>query len=135
MPLKSLPDKTLYGVREGWHGNTDHATSPSAFDYHSLSASKDIHPRQFRSIVRFLKKLTTVRDANGEFVVQLIYTRFTGSQPVVAYRFTSDWAYRQYDRELIRRGSSLGRGVFEPFKGDYDNWFPKEEDCASAIQR
>jgi hypothetical protein len=44
----------------------------------------------------------------------------------VAYRFTSDWAYRRYSREVQELGLSLGRGGFEP-------WHPSRDDYAHYL--
>lgn len=111
---------------DGWYGNSDASTSASAFDYH-VGGNNETHIAEFAAVKQRIEELLQERDGNDEPVIQLIYTRLLGEQPVLAYRWTSDWAYRKFEHELIRLGGSLGRGVFEPFKGDnYSNWFPKK---------
>ena len=101
-----------------WFGNSTSAAS--CFFYHGEGAS-DFHRTQWEAVVNELKRLTIVRDKNGDFVVQLVYHR-EDKNFVIAYRFTSDWAYRQYESKLVHIGGSLGRGAFDPFSesGKYE---------------
>lgn len=104
-----------------WHGHTDANTSAKMFWYDRDGASPDIHIPQFNAVWDRLHTLALVRDANNYPVVQLIFTRRQHSSPVIAYRFTSDWAHDQYNAGLCALGLSLGRGVWDPFKSRYDS--------------
>lgn len=108
-----------------WHGHTDAGTAPKSFFYTRDNASSDIHPVQFKAVLEALLALTEVEDGNGSKVLQLIFTREEHITPVAAYRFTSDWACQQYQGMLIKLGSSLGRGGFQPWdpdSGDFERY-------------
>lgn len=103
-----------------WWGNTDAETSNRTFFYEKYNAS-DFHVKSWAKVMARLLQLVDTKDGNGDNVVQFVCTRNDAKIAMVAFRFTSDWAYRKYSGELTKLGSSLGRGTFEPFKqGSYD---------------
>ena len=109
-----------------WHGNTDHKTSPSAFFYDPRSDHYGEAEANFIRVLTELGALCETRDVNGDCVVQFICERRAEHIVFIAYRFTSDWAYRKYrDRLMEAGGRSLGRGTFQPFFGpsNYDHYF------------
>jgi hypothetical protein len=104
-----------------WHG--DSYAGQSHFYYTRATSSPDIHPPQFDAVWDRLHELAQVRDGNGWPVVRLVFTRRDHDHPVIAYRWTSDWAYSQYELDLVRRGGSLGRGVWQIWGSDpYCRW-------------
>lgn len=104
-----------------WYGVNDHTTSVGCYYYEDEGSSPDIHPPQFEAVCQKLNELANVRDKNGDVIVQIAYYRPDWKTKVIAYRFTSDWAYRNYNSELQACGSSLGRGCFNPFNANsYD---------------
>jgi hypothetical protein len=91
------------------------------FFYHDTEQASAIHTSQFASVRARLSELMTVKDGNGRWVVELVFER-TGPEEdiqVLAYRFTSDWAYDMHEGGLVERGGSLGRGVWEGFREGY----------------
>lgn len=101
-----------------WYGDCG-GTSPLFFYYEerpNQPEHTDYMRSQFRAVRGLLQELTRERDGNGDPVVKLV-AEPSGPvrKPYVAYRWTSDWARRTYDRELVRIGGSLGRGVWQPF--------------------
>lgn len=110
-------------ARGKWHGNTDHCTSPSCYYYEAYNG-KEFHKEALTNVVSKLRELAEIRDANGDKVVQIIFEWLDSPiRPVMAYRFTSDWASRKYSGVLLDLGGHIGRGVFKPFNEDYTFWF------------
>lgn len=106
------------------YGNTDTKTSPHTYFFGVENAVAE-HREQFAAVWRRLNQLVETKDGNGYKIVDLLFSRLDDKVAVVAYRFTSDWAYDRYYGEVQQLGRSLGRGGFEPFGGrgyDYENY-------------
>lgn len=106
-----------------FHGASEHKCNPGYFTYEEKPYHPDVMTymrEQFKAVCTRLEELSKERDANGRFMVQFVATMNEPVRhPFVAYRFTSDFAYDRYERELVRLGGSLGRGVWDPFKDSY----------------
>jgi hypothetical protein len=111
------------GDKIRWYGNQDNDTSTHT--YFTDNRPPFLHD-QFEAVVAKLKELTTTKDGNGDSVVEFVAMRRCERVHFVAYRFTSDWAYRRYSREVQELGLSLGRGGFEP-------WHPSRDDYAHYL--
>lgn len=97
-----------------WFGNSDTSTSEQYYGF-EWPGLVDIHREQFWRLLLELNELSRTKDANGDPLVQFIFTKFDRNC-VVAFRFTSDWAERHYGHwNLVKIAPSLGRGVWRPF--------------------
>lgn len=97
-----------------WTGHSDHHTSPKFF-FHDVGGASDAHTEQMSSVRSRLRELCETRDGNGDPVVKIIYETTGPTVAAVAYRFTSDWASRNFADGLTSLGLSIGRGVWDPF--------------------
>jgi hypothetical protein len=96
-----------------WFG--DSYVGPAYFGYDCTNAD-DIKRPEFEAVKARLFELAEQDE------VALIYVDDEGPVGlVVAYRFTSDRAYRKYRDELISLGGSLGRGVWDVFTDKYSH--------------
>lgn len=102
--------------REGWFGHSDASTSRLYFAYDAPSNA--VHHTQMAAVVQRMRELADLVDGNGRAVFEFVYANLDVQNPIIAFRFTSDWAYDQYNAELVKLGSSLGRGVFKPWGSD-----------------
>lgn len=85
-----------------------------------FSFTSDYHAQQFAAVAARIRELALERDGNGWPVLRLVAEpSAVVAEQYIAYRFTSDWAYHRYDRELVGLGGSLGRGVWNPFADVY----------------
>lgn len=108
---------THFFKRSGWFGNTDTKTSTSYYAYEGENAT-EIHQKAMTALLVRMRELADTVDSNGRVVFQFIYTNLNAVNPIVAFRFTSDWAYDRYHDYLLEAGSSLGRGVFDVWRSD-----------------
>lgn len=128
---------------KGWHGSSTVGTDPASYfftrsraDLSKPATEKDYgdftHEAQFRAVLDKLQELAETSDGNGWPIVEFVYTdiRARVRNPVVAYRFTSDWAYHKYYSEVQALGTSLGRGIFEVLGGDPSAVYHRELWCA-----
>ena len=99
-----------------WYGKSDHSTSPKFFFY-DVEDSSDLHAEQMSNVRSYLQELCVTRDGNGDFVAQMIYETTGPAVAAVAFRFTSDWAYRNFNDALTSLGLSIGRGIWAPLGG------------------
>lgn len=99
-----------------WHGSN--IRGDMYFGYGGAGAS-DLHWHQINLVAHRLEELLDMRDGNGRAPVQLVFTRLDHVNPVIAYRWTSEWADQRYDHELVSLGGSLGRGMWTPWEDKF----------------
>jgi hypothetical protein len=106
---------------EQYLGANDADTSLAYFGYHGSSPMLEpLYAAVKQRLVQLSKETYSCFDGYVRCVVDLAYICESGDRHVVAYRFTSDAAYAKFHRELMELGgSSLARGVWEPFRNSY----------------
>jgi hypothetical protein len=118
--LKAIYSEKLASGKKHWYGAFEYRTNAVSFWYEKRSET-DTHKQQMKAVIdRLLDLTTSVRDGNNQLVADLIYSRSDDKIVIVAFRFTSDWAWKRYHDETIGLGSLLGHGAFRPFVDDLD---------------
>ena len=105
-----------------WFGGNDAKTSESCFWTDG----------QWEEQLAAVRDLLLEMEAEG--AVELCFVDDESPRKVVAYRFTSDRGYDLWMRHLMAAGgSSLGRGVWDPFHDSYqyDQFF--DQDAAKNL--
>lgn len=104
-----------------WHGgSSEHCTSPKMYYLTDWDRCPEHQREEFRQVVEKLEELSrTAADWEWDPPVQLLASRLEHSAPFIAYRYTSDAAYRTHEKFLVAMGGSLGRGSFTPWS---DSW-------------
>lgn len=107
-----------------WFGGSDAKTSERCFYFNDDHQYGMVEKQeQIKNVINLLYKLRDKR------FVELIYVDTTkDDRMVAAFRFTSDRSYDRFRDQLVRMGSSLGRGAWSPFSDNhqFQEWFAEE---------
>lgn len=115
----SIDLKTTTGENVRNYGNTDTGTMPHTFFYHPDGNTPGAQ-EEFEAVIQTLSDLAHSRDGNGDVIAEFVALRRSPRIHFVAFRFTSDWAYRHYYSGVQQTGPGLGRGTYRPFKRPED---------------